>query len=284
MAMQIIKIEDLNFEYASGTPMARTALAGVSLSLEQGELIGLAGQTGSGKSTLVQLMAGLLPLKSGIIQIDGLDPGRKEDLLALRRKVGIVFQYPEHQLFDETVISDVSFGPRNLNLSQPEERARRALALVGLDPDELGARSPFALSGGQRRRVAIAGVLAMEPEIIILDEPTAGLDPEGRKLLLSVVDRLHKEGRTIILISHRMQELAPRVGRMVVLNQGKVILDGTPAYVFAQRKKLKEAALAPPPVTELMQQLRAKGWSVPGDIFTVSQAKEEILRAWREKC
>jgi energy-coupling factor transport system ATP-binding protein len=284
MAMQIIKIQDLTFEYAPGTPMTREALDGVSLSIGKGEFVGLAGQTGSGKSTLVQLIAGLLPVKSGIIQVEGLDPGRKEDLPQLRRKVGMVFQYPEHQLFDETVLSDVSFGPRNLELSQPEMRALKALKLVGLDPQEVAGRSPFALSGGQRRRVAIAGVLAMEPELLILDEPTAGLDPEGRRIILSVVDQLHKEGRTIILISHRMQELAPRVGRMVVLHQGRILLDGTPAHVFAQGEKLKEASLAPPPITELMLKLRAKGWSVRGDIFTVSQGKEEITRAWREKC
>ncbi len=282
MVMQIIKIQDLVFTYEN-TSQAGEALRGVSLSIKQGEFVGLAGQTGSGKSTLVQLIAGLLPAPKGTICVAGLDPSQKEDFRALRRKVGMVFQYPEHQLFDETVLSDVSFGPRNLELSNPEKRAQRALMLVGLDP-AIGERSPFALSGGQRRRVAIAGVLAMEPEILILDEPTAGLDPEGRNILLSVVERLHREGRTIILISHRMQELAPRVSRMVVLNEGQVLLDGTPEQVFSQQEKLEEASLAAPPVTALLQQLRAKGWPVRGDLFTVSQASEEIISAWRQKC
>ena len=282
MAMQIIKIQDLVFTYEN-TSQAGEALRGVSLSIKQGEFVGLAGQTGSGKSTLVQLIAGLLPAPKGTICVAGLDPSQKEDFRALRRKVGMVFQYPEHQLFDETVLSDVSFGPRNLELSNPEKRAQRALMLVGLDP-AIGERSPFALSGGQRRRVAIAGVLAMEPEILILDEPTAGLDPEGRNILVSVVERLHREGRTIILISHRMQELASRVSRMVVLNEGQVLLDGTPEKVFSQQEKLGEASLAPPPVTALLQQLRAKGWPVRGDLFTVSQASEEIISAWRQKC
>lgn len=282
--MQIIETQDLTFTYEQNMPLAREALAGVSLKVRAGEFVGLAGQTGSGKSTLVQLIAGLLPPQGGSIRVAGLDPGSKEELGSLRRKVGMVFQYPEHQLFDETVLADVSFGPRNLKLSQPEIRACRALQLVGLDPREIGVRSPFALSGGQRRRVAIAGVLAMEPEILILDEPTAGLDPEGRRNLLMLVDRLHREGRTIILISHRMQELAPRVDRMVVLHEGRILLDGTPREVFGQKEKLKQAALAPPPVTELMGELKAMGWPVRRDIFTVSQAKAEILSAWRQKC
>jgi energy-coupling factor transport system ATP-binding protein len=280
----MIEIKNLTFEYGSGTAMAQKALDGVSLSIARGQFVGLAGQTGSGKSTLVQLIAGLLPVKPGVLQVDGLDPGSKADLKALRSRVGMVFQYPEHQLFDETVLSDVSFGPRNLELPRPEERARKALSLVGMDPAEYGDRSPFALSGGQKRRVALAGVLAMEPELLILDELTAGLDPEGRTKILAVVERLHAEGRTIIFISHRMQDLAPRVDRMVVLHQGKVCLDGTPQEVFTQREKLKAAALAPPPVTELMQRLRAEGWKVRGDIFTVRDAKAEIMRAWRQRC
>ena len=280
----MIQIQDLTFTYAKGTPLAYKALEGVNLSISRGEFVGIAGQTGSGKSTLVQLIAGLLPVEPGIIQVDGLDPGVKGSHRQLRRKVGMVFQYPEQQLFAETVLEDVSFGPRNLELSEPELRAKRALKLVEMDPEEYADRPPFALSGGQKRRVALAGVLAMEPEILILDEPTAGLDPAGREMLLKLADRLHQEGKTSILNTHRMQELAPRVQRMVVLHQGRLFLDGTPQKVFAQREKLKEAALSLPPVTELMHELKARGWPVREDVFTISDAKTEILRAWRQKC
>lgn len=281
---KIIEITNLNFTYEENSPLAREALNGINLSISKGSLVGLGGQTGSGKSTLVQLIAGLLPFKDGSILVDGLELKEKGNQKKIRSKVGMVFQYPEHQLFDETVLADVSFGPRNLGLPEPEMQALGALTLVGLDPREIANRSPFALSGGQRRRVAIAGVLAMEPEILILDEPTAGLDPEGRRQLLTLVERLHKAGQTIILISHRMQELAPLVERMVVLHEGRIILDGTADEVFTQEELLGQAALAPPPVTELMLRLKEQGWPVKTNVFSVLDAKRQILAARRQGC
>jgi energy-coupling factor transport system ATP-binding protein len=262
--------------------MVKVALSDVSLEIEAGEFVGLIGPTGSGKSTLVQHFNGLILPSSGKVYVDGVDLAKKDTQLRLiRQKVGLVFQYPEHQLFGETILEDVGFGPRNGGLSDDEvvERVREALAYVGLDYEALKDRSPFELSGGQKRRVAIAGVLAMRPSVLILDEPTAGLDPEGREEILGEIKRLHKErGITVILVTHSMEDVARLVDRIIVMERGGVAIDGTPVEVFGQAERLLEMGLGIPQITELMRELRAQGLEVNTDIFRVEQAEEEIIR------
>ncbi|HPT83320.1 MAG TPA: energy-coupling factor transporter ATPase [Limnochordia bacterium] len=277
-----IRLENVSYRYLEDTPMETEALSNVSLEIKDGEFVGIIGPTGSGKSTLIQHFNGLLLPSSGKVWVDGVDLTHKDtQLRKIRQKVGMVFQYPEHQLFGETVLEDVGFGPQNGGLSQEEvvERVRRALAYVGLDFEELKDQSPFELSGGQKRRVAIAGVLAMEPSVLILDEPTAGLDPKGREEILDEIRALHKErGITVILVSHSMEDVARLVDRLIVMHQGRVALDGTPVEVFRQAETLKELGLGVPQVTELMHELKAKGLAVNTDILTVEEAEEEIVR------
>lgn len=262
--------------------MAKTALQGVNLEIEAGEFVGLIGPTGSGKSTLVQHFNGLLLPTAGKVYVDGVDLTKKDTQLRfVRQKVGLVFQYPEHQLFGETILEDVGFGPKNSGLTDDEVEARvkEALSYVGMDYEQLRDRSPFELSGGQKRRVAIAGVLAMRPSVLILDEPTAGLDPQGREEILREITQLHKDrGITVILVTHSMEDVARLVERIVVMERGTVALDGTPVEVFRQSVRLQEMGLGIPQITELMYELKAKGLDINTDIFQVAQAEEEIIR------
>jgi energy-coupling factor transport system ATP-binding protein len=277
-----IALEHVNYIYSPGTAYEIHALRDINLEIGDGEFIGLIGHTGSGKSTLVQHLNGLVKATSGRVLFNGeniYDEGY--NMRKLRSKVGLVFQYPEHQLFEVDVLSDVCFGPKNQGLSreQAEERAREALRMVGLS-EEFYKQSPFELSGGQKRRVAIAGVLAMEPEILILDEPTAGLDPKGRDEILDQISVLHKEkGITIILVSHSMEDVARYVDRIIVMNQGEVMYHDTPREVFRHYKELEAVGLAAPQVTYLMHTLKEKGFAVDEDATTIEEARDEILKA-----
>lgn len=270
--------------YEEGTTLQANALQDICLTIEKGDFIGLIGHTGSGKSTLVQHLNGLLKASSGDILYNGQDIYDKDfSLKELRSKVGLVFQYPEHQLFETTVFEDVCFGPKNLGLSKKEVelRAYEALKQVGL-PDECFYQSPFELSGGQKRRVAIAGVLAMKPEILILDEPTAGLDPKGRDEILGQVKKLHEEGNiTVVLVSHSMEDVANYVNRIVVMNRGEILFDDVPKKVFAHYKELENIGLAAPQVTYMMHQLLEAGFPVRTDATTIKEATAEIMRMMR---
>ncbi len=276
-----IKVEHLNYIYGEGTAFEQYALKDVSFTINDGEYIGLIGHTGSGKSTLIQHLNGLLKANSGNIYYNGEDIyAEGYDMRALRSKVGLVFQYPEHQLFEVDVFTDVCFGPKNLKLSQSEveSRAKRALKQVGLD-EKYWRQSPFELSGGQKRRAAIAGVLAMQPEVLILDEPTAGLDPQGRDDLLGLLDDLHeKHHLTIILVTHSMEDVASYADRVLVLNQGELAFDGTTREVFRHYKELEQMGLAAPQVTYVVQRLRDEGIPISEDITTVAEARTAILK------
>ncbi len=278
-----IILDHVNYIYDADTAMAHPALIDVCLNIPDGQFIGLIGHTGSGKSTLVQHLNGLEKPTSGSVFYDGKDISDAEyDRKALRAKVGLVFQYPEHQLFETDCFKDVCFGPKNLGLPQKEVelRAYEALKQVGFD-DEYFYQSPFDLSGGQKRRVAIAGVLAMKPEVLILDEPTAGLDPKGREDILNLISKLHKEmGITIILVSHSMDDVADYVQRIIVMNKGRVAFDGAPKEVFGHYKELEEIGLAAPQVTYVMQELKNSGFDVNTDATTLEEAKNEILKAF----
>lgn len=283
--MSII-VKDLVHIYNPKSPFESKALDGVSLEIEKGEFIGLIGHTGSGKSTLIQHLNGLLKPSSGSIEVNGLDitaPG--VNLTNVRKKVGLVFQYPEYQLFEETVQKDIAFGPANLGISEEEigERVKEAMEIVGLDYEVLKDRSPFELSGGQRRRVAIAGVIAMKPEVLILDEPTAGLDPRGRDEIFSQIKALHKKyGMTIIVVSHSMEDMAKLVDRIIVMNKGNVEIAGTPREVFKYESRLKEIGLGVPSVLELVNRLRERGFDIRPDIITLQEAKDEIVKYMKE--
>ncbi|MFW6264497.1 MAG: energy-coupling factor transporter ATPase [Bacillota bacterium] len=261
------------------------ALSDVNLLIKEQEFIGLVGHTGSGKSTLVQLLNGLIKPSKGQVIIDGIDiTEKKEGLKGIRQKIGLVFQYPEHQLFEETIYNDIAFGPRNLNISEEEvaRRVEETLELVGLDFSTFRDRSPFNLSGGQQRKVAIAGVLAMKPEVLILDEPTAGLDPRGRNQLMDLLKLLHKNaGMTIILISHRMEEIALLASRIIVMNKGRISMDGTPADIFANVEEIKGLSLGLPEITEILHLVKNKGYNVKTDIFTLQEAVDELARELR---
>ncbi len=283
--MSII-VDHVSHVYEADTNMAVKALDDVSLVIQDGDFIGLIGHTGSGKSTLVQHLNGLMKATSGHIYYNGEDIDddqfhKKE----LRSKVGLVFQYPEHQLFEVDVFSDVCFGPKNLGLSQKEVQlcAYEALKQVGLE-DEYFYQSPFDLSGGQKRRVAIAGVLAMKPEVLILDEPTAGLDPKGRSEILELISSLRKKtGMTIVLVSHSMDDVAEYVNRIVVMDHGRKMFDDVPREVFRHVEELESMGLAAPQVTYMMHQLRKNGFDVDPDAITIEEAKEEILKALAER-
>jgi energy-coupling factor transport system ATP-binding protein len=277
-----ISLENVSYVYEQGTAMQTAALQGISLEIPDNQFIGLIGHTGSGKSTLVQLLNGLLRPTSGRVLYNGKDIHEDGfDKKALRANVGLVFQYPEHQLFETTIFEDVCFGPKNLGLSKEdiERRAKEALNSVGI-PEEMYKQAPFDLSGGQKRRVAIAGVLAMHPEVLILDEPTAGLDPAGRDEIFDLICSMKKElGITIILVSHSMEDVAKYVDRIIVMNQGSVMFDGEPKNVFRQYKELEAVGLAAPQVTYLMHELKAKGLQVDINATTVEEAKQSILKA-----
>ena len=279
--MSII-LDHVSYVYNENSAMESKALGDISFKIENGEFVGLIGHTGSGKSTLVQLLNGLLKPTGGNVYFNGADINDKEyDSNKLRSSVGLVFQYPEHQLFEETVFKDVCFGPVNMGLERKEVelRAYDALKKVGLE-DDCFYQSPFDLSGGQKRRAAIAGVLAMRPEIMILDEPTAGLDPKGRDDILNLISHLREEtGMTIILVSHSMEDVAEHVSRILVMNRGMLIYDDEPRKVFAHYKELEKIGLAAPQVTYIMQQLRQDGYDVRTDCLTLDEAEEDILRA-----
>lgn len=269
-----IVIEGLSHVFLPGSPFMTTAIDEVDLTIDDGSFVGLIGHTGSGKSTLIQHINGLLKPTTGKVTVDGIDTKVKADLPKLRRLVGLVFQYPEHQLFEETVARDVAFGPRNMGLSEAEvnDRVRNALAQVGLAGEDILGRSPFELSGGQRRRVAIAGVLAMEPRVLILDEPTAGLDPLGREEVLSLVSSIHRErGCTVVMVSHSMDEVSRVADRVLVMNKGKVAIDGTPRQVFQRSTELREMGLDVPAVAALGEGLRARGVEIPSDVATLAE-------------
>lgn len=280
----LIELKNVSHIYADDF-QGTEALKNINLKIRDHEFIGLVGHTGSGKSTLVQLLNGLIKPSSGSVIIDGVNiTEEKAGLLGIRRKIGLVFQYPEHQLFEETVFGDVAFGPRNLGLSEEEVevRVRESLELVGLDYEEFKDRSPFNLSGGQQRKVAIAGVLAMKPEVLILDEPSAGLDPQGRQQLISLLEYLYnKKGMTIILVSHRMEEIAHLANRVIVMSEGEIIFDDSPAKVFSEVERIRELGLDLPEITEILWRLNRKGLKVRTDIFSLAEAVEEISRELR---
>ena len=277
-----IILDHVNHVYGGDTPLAVKALDDVCLQIPDGQFVGIIGHTGSGKSTLVQHLNGLLKATSGHIYFNGEDIYEKDyDLKQLRSKVGLVFQYPEHQLFEIDVFTDVCFGPKNLGLDRKEVelRAYAALRQVGL-PDDLFYQSPFDLSGGQKRRVAIAGVLAMKPEVLILDEPTAGLDPKGREEILNQIKKLQTEtGMTILLVSHSMEDVAEYVDRIIVMNHGGVMYDGVPREVFSHYRELEEVGLAAPQVTYILHALRERGLEVDTAATTIEEAKTTILKA-----
>lgn len=282
-----IKIENLTHIYMPKSPFEKVALDNVSLDITNGEFVALIGHTGSGKSTLIQHFNGLLEATSGKIIVDGVDiTDKKAKLTNIRKKVGLVFQYPEYQLFEETISKDIEFGPRNLGLPEEEIQSRviKSMEMVGLDYETYKDKSPFDLSGGQKRRVAIAGVIAMQPTTLILDEPTAGLDPKGRDDILAQISKLHKDyNMTIIIVSHSMEDVAKIAQRIIVMNDGKVALQGTPAEVFKEVETLEKIGLGVPQVTYLVRELRKKGFNISDNVFTIDEAKKELLSILKAK-
>ena len=284
--MAILKTEDLTYQYSIGTPFEKTAVDHVNLEIEEGAFVGIIGHTGSGKSTLIQHFNGLIRPTSGKIYLDGTDIwADKTNIRQVRFQVGLVFQYPEYQIFEDTVYKDIAFGPRNMGLSEAEikERVEETAALVGLTQAQLN-QSPFDLSGGQKRRVAIAGVMALRPKVLILDEPTAGLDPKGREDILREIRRYHKEtGRTVLLVSHSMEDMANCAEKILVMNAGKVFCYDTVENVFRQAKALQEIGLAVPQITRVCMQLREQGIPLSDDIYTLEAAYQQILQLYRQQ-
>lgn len=283
--MTVLSTHNLIYEYSKGTPFETGALKGVSLDFEKGEIVGIIGHTGSGKSTLLQSLNGLLKPDSGEVRLYGEDINRsKQAVRECRFKVGLCFQYPEYQLFESTVYKDVAFGPKNMKLP-PEEidrRVRAAVEFTGLSSDYL-EKSPFDLSGGEKRRVAIAGVLSMKPEVLILDEPTAGLDPKGKKSLLALIKEYNKKtGHTVIFVSHSMDDVALVADRVVVMSSGKAVLSGTVDEVYSQGETLLKLGLDVPEITRLFLKLREEGFSVPCDVYTVEDAKNAVIKYFDE--
>lgn len=281
-----IKLEHVNYIYGQGTAYEKHALNDINLEIPHGQFVGIIGHTGSGKSTLIQHLDGLIKATSGVVSFNGENIyAEKYNLKALRSQVGLVFQYPEHQLFEIDVMSDVCFGPKNQGCSEEEckERAIEALQLVGLK-EKYYHNSPFDLSGGQKRRVAIAGVLAMKPKVLILDEPTAGLDPKGRDEILEQIAYLHKScDMTVILVSHSMEDVAKYVDRIIVMNRGSVLFDDVPKKVFEHYLELEKVGLSAPQVTYIMHDLRKRGLEVPVNITTIEEATDAIVAALRKK-
>lgn len=275
-----IKVENLSYVYMQGTPFETVAVDNVSFEINQGEFVAVIGHTGSGKSTLIQQLNGLLIPTSGRVEVDGYEiSASKKNLKEIRSKVGLVFQYPEYQLFEETVAKDVAFGPKNQGVSEEETniRVKEAITDMGLDYDEVAEMSPFELSGGQKRRVAIAGVLAMNPDIIVFDEPTAGLDPRGRELLFECIEEVRKKGKTIILVSHSMDDVARLADRILVMSEGKLIFQGTPAEVFSEQNVKLE--LNAPQLALLARKLNKTGkFNIPNGVFDVEGMKNVILK------
>ena len=282
-----IRVEHLTHIYDKGLPTEQIALEDINFTVEDGELLGVIGHTGSGKSTLLQHLNGLLKPSSGRVLVGDVDitaPG--VSMVEIRKRIGLVFQYPEYQLFEETVAKDVAFGPKNLGLPEQEidERVREALELVGLDYEQIKERSPFELSGGQKRRVAIAGVVAMRPEVLILDEPTAGLDPKAHHDVLDMVQEVHRRtGNIIILVSHNMADIARVSDKIIVIDSGHLVTTGTPQEVFAQKELLRGVGLDLPPITEFTETLREKGMALPPTILDTKEAALAIAKALQEK-
>lgn len=282
-----IRVEHLTHIYDKGMPTEQIALEDINFTVADGELLGVIGHTGSGKSTLLQHLNGLLKPSSGRVLVGDVDitaPG--VSMVEIRKRIGLVFQYPEYQLFEETVAKDVAFGPKNLGLSEQEieERVREALELVGLDYEQIKERSPFELSGGQKRRVAIAGVVAMRPEVLILDEPTAGLDPKAHHDVLDMVQEVHRRtGNIIILVSHNMADIARVSDKIIVIDSGHLVTTGTPQEVFAQKELLRGVGLDLPPITEFTETLREKGMALPPTILDTKEAALAIAKALQEK-
>ena len=278
--MNVIETKNLTYTYGAGTPFSKTAIEDVNIAIKKGEFIGLIGHTGSGKSTLIQQLNGLLRPTSGTVLLNGKDIWeKKKEIRKVRFQVGLVFQYPEYQLFEDTVIKDIGFGPRNMGLSQDEvnQRVMQAVDFVGLD-HALLEKSPFDLSGGEKRRAAIAGVIAMDPDVLVLDEPTAGLDPQGRDHLLSQIKAYHKQRQnTVILVSHSMEDIARVADRVLVMNESKVFLFDETAKVFSHAKELEQIGLRVPQVTKIMMKLHENGYPVDPAVFTLEQAVKEIL-------
>ena len=271
----MIEIKNISYTYMKKTPFEKTALQDISFTVNEGDFLAIAGHTGSGKSTLIQIIAGLIDLEIGAVEIDGESVKNK----SARGKIGMVFQYPEYQLFEETVEKDIAFAPRNLGLSETEISARvdEAMKFVDLDA-QLKTASPFELSGGQKRRVAIAGILALKPKYLILDEPTAGLDPKAKKNLLTEIKKLHRAGVTIIFVSHAMEDIANLASRVTVLAQGRILFDDTPRKLFGRAEILEKAGLMPPPVTQLMSAIRSAGFNVSTEIINLEEAEKEISK------
>jgi len=282
-----IKTENIKYVYSEGTPFKTLALDNVNLNIERGDFVGIIGHTGSGKSTLIQLFNGLEMPTDGKIIVDDIVVGHdKKKLRNIRQMVGLVFQYPEYQLFEETVAKDVAFGPLNLKLTQDEieKRVKEALELVGFNYDKIKDVSPFDLSGGQKRRVAIAGVLAMKPQYLILDEPTAGLDPAGRNEIFDQIKKLHQKSNvTVILVSHSMEDVAKLVNKVIVLYKGKIHMEGTPKEIYSQAEELVRIGLGIPQIAEIANELRKRGFNIKSDVITVEEAKEEILKEIRRR-
>ena len=282
-----IRVENLIHIYDKGMPTEQLALDNISFTAEDGQMVGIIGHTGSGKSTLLQHLNGLLKPDSGRIVIGGTDitePG--VSMVQIRKKIGLVFQYPEYQLFEETVAKDVAFGPKNLGLSQEEidERVREAIELVGLDFETIKDRSPFDLSGGQKRRVAIAGVVAMRPEVLILDEPTAGLDPKAHKDVLAMVEEVHRRtGNITIWVSHNMADIARLCDKIIVIDSGKLVTTGTPYEVFSKKDELRAVGLELPPVTKFTESLRERGLQLESTILDIDQAADQIAAYLKRK-
>lgn len=282
-----IEVNQVTYTYMPQTAFERTALSKITLTIEEGVLTAIAGHTGSGKSTLVQHLNGILHPTQGSVMVDGQDLAAKDKTAIMaRRRVGMVFQYPEHQLFEETVEEDIAFGPKNLGLSAEEiaRRVRRAMELVRLDYDTYRKRSPFQLSGGQKRRAAIAGVLAMEPKYLVLDEPTAGLDPRGRDDLLQRIVRLHREKKmTVIFVSHNMDDIARLADRVIFMHEGRVLLDAPPREAFQEKSALETAGLEEPETVTLLEKLQQRGLAVNTDAFTAEETAQRIIRALRKR-
>ena len=281
-----IRLSHVNYEYQRGTAFAHAALRDINLTIGQGELVGLTGHTGSGKSTLMQHFNGLLFPASGQVFVDGADiTDRDYDIRGLRFRVGLSFQNPDYQLFGATVLEDIMFGPQNMGMSRQRARemALEAMELVEL-PQSLSEKSPFDLSGGEKKKTALAGILAMDPQVLVLDEPAAGLDPGGRQQMLRLIEYLNREkNRTVIFVSHSMEDVARLARRVLVMDQGRLAMDGSPEKIFSDRKKLDALHLAPPQVMAVLGNMASLGYPVREDILTMEEAEREILRAWRNR-
>lgn len=280
-----VTLENVTHTYQPGSPFQATAIKEVTLEIREGDFLALIGHTGSGKSTLAQHINGLLRPTEGRVLLDGKDIHEKGfSKKELRQKIGLVFQYPEHQLFEETVKKDVAFGPRNLGLPQEEidVRVKEALETVGLGGEEFAEKSPFELSGGQMRRVALAGVLAMRPQMLVLDEPAAGLDPQSRDDMLEMISSLHRQGTTVVMVSHAMDDVARFATRAVVMEQGRIVMDGTPEEIFRHGEELERMGLDVPSVCKLGMRLKEMGIPLQGDFFREEQAVSALLSLWKE--